>query len=80
MTLLFPDPRPRMGPEHAQRHPVLRRCVAVTLRRRGGVQLDRTEVLGADEAVLVGAHQSSGCTVVTVERKAIEMPRSESRR
>jgi len=73
MTLLFPNPCPRMRPEQAQRHPVLGRCVAVALRRFGGVELDGTEVFGADEAVLVGTHESGGCAMVTVERAAIEM-------
>ena len=66
MTLLLPDPRPRMGLEQPQRW----RCVDTC--RFGGVELDAAEVLRADEAVLVGADQSGGRAMVTVEWKAIE--------
>jgi len=73
MALLFPDSRPRVGPEDVQRHSVLGRCMAIALRRLGGVELYGAEVLGTDEAVLVGADQADGCAMVTVERTAIEM-------
>ncbi len=66
MTLLLPDPRPRMGLEQTHR----RRCVDAC--RFGGVELDAAEVFGADEAVLVGADQSGRRAVVAVERTAIE--------
>ena len=66
MPLLLPDPRPRMGLEQTQR----RRCVDAC--RLGGVELDPAEVLGTDEAVLVGADQSGRRAMVTVERTAIE--------
>ncbi len=66
MTLLLPDPRPRMGLEQTHR----RRCVDTC--RLGGVELDPAEVFGTDEAVLVGADQSSRRAMVTVERTTIE--------
>ncbi len=71
MTLLPPDPRPRMGLEQTQPHVDDRRGVIV-LARPGGVELDAAEVLGADKAVLVGADQSCRRTMVTVERTAVE--------
>ena len=71
MSLLLPDPRPRMGLEQTQPHVDDRRGVIV-LARPGAVELDAAEVLGADKAVLVGADQSCRRTMVTVERTAVE--------
>ena len=71
MTFFLPDPRPRMGLEQTQPHVDDRRGVIV-LARLGGVELDAAEVLGADEAVLVGADQSCRRTMVTAERTAVE--------
>ena len=71
MTLLLPDPRPPMGFDQLQTQLDQRRRV-VALRGLGGVELDAAEVLGADEAVLVGAHESDRRAVVTVERTTIE--------
>jgi len=54
MSLLLPDPRPRMGLEQTHPHVDDRRGVIV-LARLGGVELDAAdaaEVLGADKAVL----------------------------
>ena len=66
MSLLLPDPRPRMGLKQTQRRGYVDTC------RFGSVELDAAEVFGADEAVLVGADQSDGRAVVSVERTAIE--------
>ena len=66
MTLLLPDPRPRMGLEQTQRRRYVDTC------RFGGVELDAAEVFGADEAVLVGTDQSGRRAMVIVERTPIE--------
>src|SRR5438093_5019196 len=71
MTLLLPDPRPRMGLEQMQPQVDDRRGVVV-LARPGRVELDPAEVLGTDEAVLAGADQSGRRAMVTVEWTAIE--------
>src|SRR2546427_12102113 len=71
MTLLLPDPRPRMGLEQMQPQVDDRRGVVV-LARLGGVELDAAEVLGTDEPVLVGADQPGRRAMLTVERTAIE--------
>ncbi len=71
MTLLRPDPRPRMGLEQTQR----RRCVDAC--RLGGVELDAAEVFDTDVAVLVGADQAGRRAMVTVEQTAIEALRDE---
>src|SRR4051794_106532 len=72
MTLLLPDPRPFMGLEQLQA------CLddrggVVFLRGLGRVELYAAEVLGADEAVLVGADQSGRRAMVAVERTPVEM-------
>ena len=66
MTLLLPDPRPRVGLEQPQR------TRSVDARRLGRVELDTAEVLCADIAVLVRAYQSGRRTVVAVERTTVE--------
>src|SRR5438093_2495170 len=68
MTLLLPDPRPRMGLDQMQPQVDDRRGVVV-LAQLGGVELDPAEVLGTDK---VGADQPGRRAMVTVERTAIE--------
>src|SRR2546430_14491653 len=74
MTLLLPDPRPRMAPvpQQAQHHQGGRSRAAVALCRLGVAKLYAAEVLGADEPVVVGADQPGRRAMVTVERAAIE--------
>jgi len=65
MTLLLPDPSPRMGLDQ--------RGAAERLRGRGGADLDQAEMLGVDESILAGAHQPGGGTVVGVQRPILEV-------
>jgi len=72
MTLLVPHPRPSMRLDDLQPGIGADRGV-VSHSGLGGVDLDAAKVLGAHEAVLIGAHQPQRCTVVSVEMPAVEM-------
>ena len=63
MSLLLPDPRPRMGLDQ--------RGAAERLRGRGGADFDQAEMLGADESYCPGL-TSRGGTVVGAQRSAVE--------
>lgn len=66
MALLVPDPRAWM----LRQQPIGERRGGGRL---AGVELEPTQVLGADEAVLTRAHEPDRRTVVTVERPAVEV-------
>ena len=64
MTLLLPDSRPGVGHDQRGRRILHWWC--------GGAELDAGQVLGADEAVLMGADQSDRRAVVRVERNTTQ--------
>ena len=71
MALLAPDPRPAVGPDGAQGAlDAPPRVVQVD--RLGRVQLDPTQVLGADEAVLVRTHEPRRRTVLGSQGLTVE--------
>jgi len=66
MTLLLPDPRPRVAPEQQAKGG------GTGVPRLGGADLDAAEVLGADVAVLGGTEQANRRPVVAVEGATAE--------
>ncbi len=72
MPFFSPNVRPSVRFDHLQRR-LDRRSGVVSLRGFGGVDLDPAEVLGADESVLVGAHEPDRRAVGTVEGAPVEV-------
>src|SRR5437016_3310949 len=74
VAFLAPDSRPGMTPKQrrTERHPSDRRCGTEILYRIGGMEFDAAQMFGADEAVLVRAHQTGRRAVVAIERRTVE--------